>query len=296
MTTTTVAGECSFAARSTARPSPSRIRRSVITRSNASRLSASIACAPPSTAVTSWPSCLSMIARRSRMLRSSSATRTRVSGIARGQGDRERRAEAGRAAHVDVATVLLHDPVHEREPEAGALRLGGEEGLEQVREVAGGDAAAGVAHAELQEPARRRGGADAQLAALGHGVDRVEAEGPDDLLELLRVHAPDDRRHEVAHDLEAPRPGAMLEEHEDLLHGVDDVDRLEHQWRRARVLEEVLDDLVQPLGLADDDLREALARLPRSGGARPAPGPAPRGGGPAAGCARSLPPGGGGAG
>src|SRR6266513_1618032 len=268
MKTTTVSGECSFAARSTARPSTSRIRRSVMIRSNTSRERVSIACAPPSTTATSWPSCFSMIARRSRMLRSSSTTRTRVSGIAGGEGDHERRADAEGAAQVDLTAMLLHDAVHEREPKARALGLRGEEGLEHMGEVAGRDAGAGIAHPELQAVAGRLGGPDAQLAPLGHRVDGVEAEVPDDLLELLRIHAPGDRGRELPHDLETAGPRAMLEEHEGLLQGVGDVDGLEGQRRRARVLEEALDDLVQPLGFAHDDLREPVARLAGGGGPR----------------------------
>src|SRR5438552_10467449 len=74
-----------------------------------------------------------MIARSSRMLRSSSTTRTRVSGMAGRQRHREHGPEAGRATDVHLAAVLLHDPVDERESEPGAVGLGGEEGLEDVR-------------------------------------------------------------------------------------------------------------------------------------------------------------------
>src|SRR5438105_6582112 len=111
------------------------MRRSVMTRSKASLLSASIAAVPPSATVTSCPACLSMIASSSRMLRSSSTTRTRVSGIAGGQRHRERGPEAQRAPHVHLAAVLLDDAVDEREAEPGAPGLGGEERLEDVGEV-----------------------------------------------------------------------------------------------------------------------------------------------------------------
>src|SRR5881409_3874367 len=149
-TRTTVLGECSFVARRTAMPSTFRILKSVMTRSNGSLLIASTACSPPSATVTSWPACLSMMARSSRMLRSSSTTSTRVSGIAGGKREGECRAEARRAAHVDLASVLLDDAVDEGEPKSGTLRFGGEKGLEDVGEVAGSDAVAGVAHRNLE--------------------------------------------------------------------------------------------------------------------------------------------------
>src|SRR5213078_1418955 len=263
MTSTTVCGECSLAARSTARPSISRMRRSVMTRSKASLLSASIAAVPPSATVTSCPACLSMIASNSRMLRSSSTTRTRVSGIAGGQRDRERGPEARRAPHVHLPAVLLDDPVDEREAEPGAPGLGGEERFEDVGEVLRRDAVPGVGDPHLQLAAGDRRRPDAQLTPLGHGFDRVAAEVPQHLPELLRVRPPDEGRGELTDDLEAGRRPAVLEQDEDALERLCDVHRLEGERGWARVLEEVRDDLVEPFGLAHHDLRQALARVPR---------------------------------
>src|SRR5882724_7137291 len=257
-TRTTALDECSFAARRTARPSTFRIRRSVMTRSNDSLLIASTACSPPSATVTSWPACRSMIARSSRMLRSSSTTSTRVSGTAGGKREGERRAEVRRAVHVDLASVLLDDAMDEGEPETGALRLGGEEGLEDVGEVAGADALPGVAHRDL-ERITPYGGGHAQLASLRHCLDRIQAEIPQDLPELLGIDGPGDGRRELANDLEAARAGAVLEQEQHLLGGGRNVEGGDRQGRGTRVLEEVLDDVVEPLGLARHDLREALA-------------------------------------
>src|SRR3989442_5364435 len=88
---------------------------------------ARLAASPPSGTVMSCPACFSMIARSSRMLRSSSTTRTRVSGMAGRQPHREHCPEAGRAADVHLAAVLLHDPGDERESGPGAVGLGGDE-------------------------------------------------------------------------------------------------------------------------------------------------------------------------
>src|SRR5882724_6676714 len=259
-TRTTALDECSFAARRTARPSTFRMRRSVITRSNDSLLIASTACSPPSTTVTSWPACFSMIARSSRMLRSSSTTSTRVSGMAGGKGEGERRAEARRAPNVDLAAVLLDDAVDEGESQSRSLRLRGEEGLEDVREVARRDALAGIGHRDLEHVAPH-GGGDAQFAALRHRLHRIQAEIPQDLPELLRVDGPEHGRGELANDLEAARTGAVLQQQEYLLGGGGHVEGRDRQRRGPRVLEEVLDDVIEALGLGRHDLREAFARI-----------------------------------
>src|SRR5437879_12636645 len=151
------------------------MRRSVMTRSNDPLLIASTACSPPSATVTSWPACRSMMARSSRMLRSSSTTSTRVSGTAGGKREGERRAEVRRATHVDFAAMRLDDAMDEGEPETGTLRLGGEERFEDVGEVVGADALSGVAHRDLERIAPD-GGGHAQLASVRHCLDRIQAE------------------------------------------------------------------------------------------------------------------------
>src|SRR5437899_2381671 len=257
-TRTTVLGECSFVARKTAMPSTFRILKSVMTRSNGSLLMTSIACAPPSATVTSWPACFSMIARSSRMLRSSSTTSTRVSDMAGRQSQGEGRAQARRAPNVDLAPVLLDDTVDQREPEPGSFRLGGEEGLEYVRDVGGGDALAGIADRDLERVAAI-GDGDPKLAALRHRLDRVQAQIPENLSELLRVDRPHHGRRELSGHLQAAGRGAMLQQDQHLLGGGRHVEGRDRQRRGPRVLEEVLDDVVEPLGLAGHDLREPLA-------------------------------------
>src|SRR5262245_22735333 len=187
-------------------PSTLRIRRSVTTRSKLSAFSDSMAASPPSATATSYPAWRSMMASRSRMLCSSSTTRTRTSGIG-GEGEGERRAGAGTALHVDLAAVPLHDAVDARQAEAASGGLGREEGLEDLRQVGGDDALAGIDHPEHQIAAGHRRG-HAQLTALGHGLKGVHAEIPDRLPELLAIDAPHERGRELAHDLEGARRGA----------------------------------------------------------------------------------------
>src|ERR1043166_1306021 len=81
--------------------------------------------------------------------RSSSTTRTFPVGPGGdGKVDAEGAAEAGGGLDFDSAPVLLHDAVTDREAKAGApsRRLGGEERLEDLGQVGGGDAGAGVRH------------------------------------------------------------------------------------------------------------------------------------------------------
>src|SRR5712691_8135046 len=91
-----------------------------------------------------------MMARNSRMLFSSSTTRMRPSGIAGGERDGDGGSLAAEAADLDVAAVLLHDAMNQRQPDAAALGLRREEGLEDVRQVGGADAGTGVRDRDFQ--------------------------------------------------------------------------------------------------------------------------------------------------
>jgi hypothetical protein len=100
---------------------------------------------------------------------------------------------AGLAGDADVAAVALDDGVADRQAEAGAgALLGGEEGVEDARQVFGGDALAGVADGDLgahaaaflQPVAARQG----EPAAVGHGLEGIHDEVDEHLLQLAQVH------------------------------------------------------------------------------------------------------------
>ena len=63
---------------------------------------------------------------------------------AEGQHQREDRAELGICPDLDVAVMVPHDAVSEREPKAIAFGLGREERLENVGNVARGDSSSAV--------------------------------------------------------------------------------------------------------------------------------------------------------
>src|SRR5688500_15283169 len=81
-----------------------------------------------------------MMPSSSRMLCSSSTTRTRASAMAARDPEREGAATARRRLDVDLAAVILQDAVNEGQSETAAARLGGEERLEDVCHVAPADA------------------------------------------------------------------------------------------------------------------------------------------------------------
>src|SRR5262245_7825489 len=131
----------------------------------------------------------------------------------------EGRPGAWLAADLDLAAVVLHDTIDEGEPDAAPLSLRGKEGLEDVGQVALGDAMARIADPQLE---RRRpttwekSAAQPQLAALRHSLHGVDAEVPDRLPHLLRVDVRGQRIAELAHHFEVGREGAVLEKHDDL--------------------------------------------------------------------------------
>src|SRR2546426_694602 len=208
-----------------------------------------------------------MMPSSSRMLCSSSTTSTRVSATEGGEAESEDAAGARRRFDVHLAPVILENPVDEREAQSAAVGLRREEWLEDVIEVVARDALAGVGHAHL-EPSAHDGPGHPQLAAVGHGLDGVEAQVPDGLAELLWVHDPLEGRRKFAPDLQRAGRRAMLEQQEDLVDRLDDVHAHPRQRRRPRVLEEVAQDAVQTARFLENDLREPLTQIPRRSAAR----------------------------
>src|SRR5690606_3497116 len=121
----------------------------------------------------------------------------------RGQIDVKGRSLADVAGNPEEAAVAAHDAEDGGEAEAGALAdaLGGEERLEDLVEVFGGDADAGVADGQAHVVAGfdfsgearvglgdfKDAGLKREGAAGGHGVAGVDGEVEQDLVELGRV-------------------------------------------------------------------------------------------------------------
>src|SRR5688500_7831432 len=200
-----------------------------------------------------------MMPSSSRMLCSSSTTRTRASAMM-GNPEGEGAAAARGRLDIDLAAVVLEDPVNQGEPETAATRLGREEWLEDMGDVTAADPVAGVFDADDQRFIHGARG-DAELAAIRHRLHGVEAEIPDGLAELLRIHLPHERGRELAHDLQRPGRRAMLEEDQDLVDRLAYVHPRPGQRGRSGVLEEVAQDGVEACGLLEHDVRQSLAQF-----------------------------------
>src|SRR5438445_10402760 len=105
-----------------------------------------------------------------------------------GQRDREPGAAARPVGPAQLAAVLVDDLARDREPEPRALRLRGEELLEEAVADLGGDARARVGHRDLDAIAERaaadREGAAARerlLTVLDEVVDGLAEQHPVDL-------------------------------------------------------------------------------------------------------------------
>src|SRR5216683_6652443 len=100
----------------------------------------------------------------SRMLGSSSTTRTRALGMTHRQANDELGPEAVLTSHRDLAAVLVDDAVDEREPEPRGIVARRRERLEDVGELVGPNAVASVREADLDHAVDGRS-RDAQLAS-----------------------------------------------------------------------------------------------------------------------------------
>jgi hypothetical protein len=144
------------------------------------------------------------------------------------QVDAHRRALAHLGVDAHLPARLLGEAVDHGQPQARAHAdgLGREEGVEGARHHLRGHAHAVVAHGERHvlphrqvAPARGArvdpavGGFNHQLAALGHGVARVDAQVEQRVLQLpgVGVHVPQpDRGHVLQFDLRAERAAQQL--------------------------------------------------------------------------------------
>ena len=133
------------------------------------------------------------------------------------QIDTEGRSLADRGVREDETAGLLHDAINGRKPQPRSLArvLGRIEGLENLPEVFLGNTAASIRHLDQQIFAGRHqrmieragiffrhiGRADRELAAVRHGVARIDSQVHDDLLKLVLVNL-DEPQIAAMHDLE----------------------------------------------------------------------------------------------
>src|SRR5262245_62669449 len=98
-----------------------------------------------------------------------------VSALGERKLDVHRQPLAGRARRLDVSAVRLDRATHDREPEAGPVRLQGEEGLEESRERLGRHAGTRVAYPDRRRPvpAPDRERQASRSGDLTEGVERV---------------------------------------------------------------------------------------------------------------------------
>src|SRR6267142_3467191 len=138
---------------------------------------------------------------------SSSTTRTLLLAIVLRsrdrKSDREGRALARPAAHLERSAVRLHDAVRDPETETGALlHLGREERFEDARDRFLADPRAGVAHFDAHDVGLRIELAAADMrrddepTATRHGLGRVEEQIEEDLLQLIRRRADERQRRQ----------------------------------------------------------------------------------------------------
>src|SRR3989442_7094411 len=181
---TSTSGAMALAACSSSMPERAGSLRSVRSRSRPPACRRSRGARPSEATTTRYPSRVSVRSRLSRSPGSSSET-SRVAGSGMdGPLDRQPDGEAGARARpvrpADLAAVLLDDLARDRQAEAGPLRLGREERLEQSLGDLLGNTAAGVGHRDLHDvtlpPAGQR-----QLPAPGERPQPLLYEGPEGL-------------------------------------------------------------------------------------------------------------------
>ena len=187
---------------------------------------------------------------------------------------RERGAVTGVALDRERAAVAFDDFVGDVEPEAGALGLGREEGLEQRLLRLGVHAAAIVTHGDDDAAGRGRRASETHrdAAARGRGFRGVLEQVDEHLLQLVGVvRHRGQARFGVAQHVHA----ALLEHAGHRLLGAAErvLERARREVQLARVgdVEQLLNDAIEPADLAHHELDVLrLLRLPGEGSREPA--------------------------
>src|SRR5215470_10357961 len=264
----------------TSRPERSGILMSIRATSKLPARSACRASLPLATATTRCPCWLQARSSTQRIDSSSSATRIEppatlvLSGgvdtvlLADRQGHAKARPTGQPGFVRDRAAVLRDHAMAERQAEAAPPRLGREERREELGAVFLRDARAGVLHQHGEEAGASRTAADVK-ARLEAGRDDQFARSPERLegvlhqveehLRQLRAVASHRRQARVEHRPQGDGApfGCLPLEAEHVVQHAMDVDGLELQLRGDGELAELLDQAVEPLHLAHDDLRAA---------------------------------------
>src|ERR1035441_4222600 len=288
---TAESGETWWAWRRTSTPSTAGILMSVTITSNRALSILRLAASPPVTVSTLWPSGLRAMSSSSQMERSSSQTRMlptacssrrsqRVLGrVGRGggcgRGSRLLRAAAIHAPQPQhkagaladfgtrphLALMGLDDLVHDGEAESGSVRKAGLEGLEDFLRLLRIDAGAGIGEAHFPVGAALGQGYGERPTLFrrldcAHGVFR---EVPEHLFELVAIgQDPGLGLCKVALEFDARALGgeAVFEQGESVLEQGNQIDALEAILFAARVGQKIGDDVVEAIGLADDNLEQ----------------------------------------
>lgn len=181
------------------------------------------------------------------------------------EGDRELRAVVDLAGHGDRAAMLLDNPARDREPEAGAICLGGEEWFEETPQILGRNADAIVLDRNLQCRRSETGGSirsanlrrNLQRAIGSHGVQRVKEQVDERLFQLVVVTANGVwRRFETAFEFDFSPFQMVLNQIQRLLQNLMDVDGSQFRPGRTAEAKHLADDGIDPVHLAIDDLGE----------------------------------------
>src|SRR5437773_1414856 len=106
-----------------------------------------------------------------------SSSTTRMRSAMGGQRDPEAGAAAHHALDVDLSPVVIDDPPHDGEPQAGTARSPRVERLEDVAERLGRDSAPGVANRDLHAGGDAPG-LDREGAAVTHRLRGVHEDVP----------------------------------------------------------------------------------------------------------------------
>src|SRR5574341_27434 len=186
-------------------------------------------------------------------------------GLFHGKADPEGRPSACFAFHVDHASVVLNNAVHNSQSQARPLGLGGEERVEQFLHMLRRNSLSRIGNGNFT-PVELIGRGlliirgDGDGASVPYGLACVQHQVPEHLAQLLGVSLDYEKRVRILNNVDPlAAAGTVLQKEDGLFYDRGERHPLLMRRPRPGIIQKFTDDRIEPDGFPENDIHEVFA-------------------------------------